>query len=134
MRANKSRDTTPELELRKALRKVGLPGYRLHWAKASGRPDISYPGRMIAIFVHGDFWHRCPVCNLPYPKNNSDFWKNKFEQNIKRDEKKVLDLEKVGWTVIICWEHEIKEDAMGCAYRIKAIYDSAKNNGLMKQN
>jgi DNA mismatch endonuclease (patch repair protein) len=125
MSANKSMNTKPELMLRAALRKVGLPGYRLHWKGAPGRPDICYPGRKIAIFVHGDFWHRCPTCNLPIPKNNYDFWYKKFEENIRRDERKVFELKNDGWNVVICWEHEIKQNVMECAFKIKSQYDSS---------
>ena len=57
MKANKSKDTKPEMILRKALREAGFPGYRLHWKKAPGHPDIAYPGRKVAIFVNGCFWH-----------------------------------------------------------------------------
>ena len=66
---------------RKTLREIGLSGYRLHWKKAAGRPDIAYPGRKIAIFVHGCFWHRCPYCDLPLPKSHPEFWSEKFKRN-----------------------------------------------------
>jgi DNA mismatch endonuclease (patch repair protein) len=127
MSANKGRDTRPEIELRRALRELGLPGYRLHWKNAPGRPDISYPGHKIAIFVHGDFWHRCPVCNLPLPVSHRDFWVEKLERNVKRDEKKITELEKQGWKVIVCWEHEIKENATRCAQKIKDFYMAGGN-------
>ena len=73
MRANRARNTGPELRLRKALREAGLGGYRLNWKKAPGRPDIAYPGRKVAIFVHGCYWHHCPRCypNLPSPTPSS---------------------------------------------------------------
>lgn len=61
MSANRGRDTGPELLLRRALRAAGHRGYRLHYKKAPGRPDISYVSRKIAIFVHGCFWHRLAV-------------------------------------------------------------------------
>lgn len=77
MRSNKRRDTSPELMMRKALREAGMSGYRLQW-KVPGRPDIAYPGRKVAVFVNGCFWHRCPVCDLPFPKSNVDFWRAKF--------------------------------------------------------
>lgn len=80
MQANKSKNTKPELKVRKALRKAGLSGYRLHWKKAAGRPDICFPGRRVAIFVNGCFWHRCPHCSLPLPKSNVAFWSAKFER------------------------------------------------------
>ncbi|MBC2698337.1 MAG: DNA mismatch endonuclease Vsr [ANME-2 cluster archaeon] len=121
MSANVPKDTKPELVLRKSLRQIGISGYRLHWKKASGRPDIAYPGRKIAIFVNGCFWHRCHHCNLPLPKSNTDFWLKKFEKNKERDAKKIHNLEEDGWKVIVLWECEIKKDVLGCAKRVKKV-------------
>lgn len=73
MSSNKGKNTKPEILMRDALRQIGIPGYRLHWKKAPGRPDIAYPGKKIAIFVHGCYWHRCPHCDLPLPKTNTEF-------------------------------------------------------------
>ena len=109
MQGNKGKDTRPELVVRKLLREAGYPGYRLQWKKAPGRPDIAYPGRKIAIFVNGCFWHRCPKCKLPVPKTNPEYWVEKFKRNVERDQRKVEELEKAGWKVIIVWECEIKE-------------------------
>jgi DNA mismatch endonuclease (patch repair protein) len=127
MSANKGKDTKPELTLRKVLRYVGLPGYRLHWKGAPGRPDIAYPKYKVAIFVHGDFWHRCPVCNLPLPKSHTDFWEQKLDRNVQRDARKVAELKSAGWKVFICWEHEIKEDSLHCAQIIKNYIDDLES-------
>lgn len=121
MSANKGKDTKPELAMRRALREMGVPGYRLHWKKAPGRPDIAYPGRKVAIFIHGCFWHRCPYCNLPMPKSHTEFWVKKFKKNKERDRKKIKALESDGWKVIVVWECEIKEDVLGCAERVKEL-------------
>ena len=108
MSANRPRDTKPELLLRKALWSHGLRGYRLHYKKVPGRPDISYVGKKLAIFVHGCFWHRCPKCDYKLPKTNMEFWKQKFERNVARDESKRQALESLGWTVITVWECDLK--------------------------
>lgn len=108
MQANKSKDTKPELLVRRGLREAGLPGYRLHWKKCPGRPDVCYPGRKVAIFVNGCFWHRCPHCNLPTPKSNVEFWTAKFERNHARDERNVEALVGDGWTVLVVWECALK--------------------------
>lgn len=110
MSSIKGKDTKPELILRKALRKSDLVGYRLHWKKAPGSPDICYPGRKIAIFVNGCYWHRCPLCNRPLPKTNTDFWEQKFTRNIERDRLKVQQLEEKNWAVLTIWECEIRKD------------------------
>lgn len=108
MQANRAKDTSPEVKLRRLLREAGYPGYRLHWKKAPGRPDIAYPGRRIAIFVNGCFWHRCPHCNPPLPKSNTEFWAAKFAANKERDARKTRELEAAGWTVFTIWECEIR--------------------------
>ncbi len=109
MQANKSKNTKPELEVRRALREAGLSGYRLHWKKAPGKPDICYPGRRVAIFVNGCFWHRCPHCNLALPKTNVEFWREKFARNQSRDARDNAQLVAAGWTVIVVWECRLKK-------------------------
>lgn len=109
MKSNKCKDTKPELILRQALRDAGYPGYRLQW-KVPGKPDICYPGRKVAIFVNGCFWHRCPHCNPSMPKHNHEFWEKKFERNVERDNDNYQKLKEMGWTVIVVWECEIKCD------------------------
>jgi DNA mismatch endonuclease (patch repair protein) len=109
MRSNKGKGTKPELIVRQMLRELGYSGYRLNWKKAPGHPDIAYPGRKVAIFVNGCFWHHCPVCDLPLPKSHADFWREKIERNVQRDECKNRELADAGWTVITIWECEIKK-------------------------
>ena len=114
MSSIRAKNTKPELMLRKALFHSGLSGYRLHWKKVPGRPDISYPGKKIAIFVNGCFWHRCPHCNPSFPKTHVEFWQEKFDKNVERDKRKINDLKKLGWKVLVFWECKIKEDLEGC--------------------
>ena len=112
MVANTSKDTRPELKVRRMLREAGHPGYRLHWRidDADGRyvcrPDITYPGRKLAIFVHGCFWHRCPKCDLVLPKTNVKYWKGKFDRNVDRDRRKERALLELDWEVHTIWECE----------------------------
>src|SRR5436189_740983 len=109
MSANKAKDTKPELLLRKALWAAGHRGYRLHYKRVPGSPDISFVSKKIAIFVHGCFWHRCPKCNYPLPKTNRKFWKEKFDRNVARDERKKKELRRSGWKVLTVRECEIKD-------------------------
>lgn len=104
MSANKAKDTKPEILLRKALWKAGLRGYRLHYKKVPGRPDIAFVSKKIAIFVHGCFWHRCPHCDYSLPKNNRKFWEKKFKKNVERDKRKIRELRKLEWKVFVIWE------------------------------
>lgn len=109
MRANKGKGTKPELLVRRILRDSGYPGYRLNWRGVPGRPDIAYPGRKIAIFVNGCFWHRCPYCNLPLPKTHVEFWEEKFRKNMERDDRNLKRLTEMGWRTLIVWECEVKD-------------------------
>lgn len=118
MKANKAKNTKPEVRLRKALWAHNIRGYRLNWKKVPGSPDIVFPKRKIAIFVNGCFWHRCPTCNLPLPKANTEFWETKFKRNIERDQIKIKRLEELGWSVLVIWECEIKKNL---DYQVKRI-------------
>lgn len=107
----------------------GYGGYRLHWKKAPGRPDICYPGRKVAIFVNGCFWHRCPICQPPLPKSNVRFWKRKFALNAERDERKVRALEELGWTVVTVWECEIKDTPETAVSRVVDALEGGERTG-----
>ncbi len=129
MSKNKSKNTKPELILRKEMWRNGVRGYRLHWKKAPGKPDIAFPGRRIAIFVNGCFWHRCPNCEPQMPKSNVEFWKNKFEKNVERDKKKLEQLAEKGWQTITIWECQIKDDVTEQVERIKQILFTKEDQG-----
>jgi DNA mismatch endonuclease (patch repair protein) len=118
MSGNKGKNTKPELLLRKALWSKGVKGYRLNWKKVSGRPDIAFPRKKLAIFVNGCFWHRCDKCSPNTPKTNVDFWNKKFHRNIERDHEKEAELIGLGWKVLVVWECEIKGDLQGVAARV----------------
>ncbi len=110
MQGNTRANTKPEMLVRQRLRAAGLTGYRLQWKKAPGRPDIAFPGRKVAIFVNGCFWHRCPNCNPSTPKRNVEFWEAKFRRNVERDARAQAELKELGWTSIVIWECELKKD------------------------
>ena len=95
MSANRAKDTRPEVALRKALRRAGGRGYRLHYKRVPGRPDIAFVSKRVAVFVNGCYWHRCPKCDLPLPKTNTAFWKAKFDANSARDSR--------FWTIRLRW-------------------------------
>ncbi len=104
MSANKAKDTGPELLVRKWLFYNGYRGYRLHYKKVPGRPDICFVRQKCAIFVHGCFWHHCPNCSTRLPKHNTSFWQEKFAKNTARDAKKIEALEALGWRCLVIWE------------------------------
>ena len=108
MQAVKSKNTGPELVVRRLLHSMGYR-FRLHRKDLPGRPDIVLPSRLTAIFVHGCFWHAhgCPK-GLP-PKSNLEYWLPKLQQNVIRDETKVEQLRSIGWRVLVVWQCELKE-------------------------
>ena len=113
MQGNKRANTKPEVLMRQELRKAGYPGYRLQWNKVPGHPDIAYPGRKVAIFVNGCFWHHHEGCKYATtPKSNIEYWTAKFDRNIARDEKTKHQLEELGWHVVVVWECELKKDKL----------------------
>lgn len=118
MSANKAKHSKPEVTLRKALWRAGFRGFRLHYKRVPGRPDISFVSKKLAIFVNGCFWHRCVKCNYQLPKNNTKFWKDKFNRNTLRDEKKLEQLTRLGWQTLVVWECEIKESVDGVVAQI----------------
>lgn len=124
LKAVKSKNTTPEISLRKALRERRILGYRIHWKKVSGSPDIAFPAKKIAIFVHGCFWHRCPYCKQKEPKTNIKFWHQKFEKTKERDKTTHNDLSNSGWNVIVIWECQIKHDISHCVDVIQSVYNA----------
>ena len=100
----KAKNTKPELKVRKLLWNNGYKGYRIAPKNLPGKPDICFVKKKISIFINGCYWHRCPVCNLNLPKNNTEFWENKFSKNIERDQRKIKDLENIGYKVFTIWE------------------------------
>ncbi len=121
MSAIKDRNTKPEVNLRQALREAGLAGYRLHWKKVPGRPDIAYVGKKLAIFVNGCYWHRCPYCQPSFPKSNVEFWTKKLNRNQERDKDKLAKLEELGWRALTIWECEIKKDVGKAIGKVKLL-------------
>ena len=107
MRRISSKNTRPELIVRRLLRDLGYPGYRLHRKDLPGKPDITYIGRRKAILIHGCFWHKHDCKRGQYwPKSNQDYWIPKLERNIQKDKENTQELTKTGWKVLVIWECE----------------------------
>ena len=118
MSANKGKGTGPEVTLRRALWQRGIRGYRVNHRGLPGRPDLAFTKWHLAVMVHGCFWHRCPRCDLPLPRSNTDFWRAKFERNVARDLRDMEKLRSVGWRTMVVWECEIREDLGAVVDRI----------------
>jgi DNA mismatch endonuclease (patch repair protein) len=109
MRAVKSRDTKPELVVRKLLWSIA-PGYRLYRADLPGKPDIVYARRRLAIFVHGCFWHGHDCARgARAPRTNAAYWSAKIARNRARDEANLQRLAAQGWRTLVIHECELKD-------------------------
>jgi DNA mismatch endonuclease (patch repair protein) len=111
MRQVKGQDTAPELQVRQLLWSLGAR-YRLHRKELPGKPDIVMPGRRLAVFVHGCFWHGHDCARgARVPKANRDYWLGKVGRNRTRDIASADALESMGWRVETVWECELKDQA-----------------------
>ena len=105
----KGKNTKPEILVRKALFAEGYR-FRLHRKDLPGSPDVVLPGRNLAIFVNGCFWHYHAGCSLAkLPATRSEFWRAKLERNRIRDLEAIGALEKHGWRVLVVWECFIRQ-------------------------
>lgn len=111
MRAIRSKDTKPELIVRRALRQAGFIGYRLHRKGLPGRPDIAFLGRKKAIFVHGCFWHGhdCREGSRR-PQSRQGYWLPKISGNQSRDAHHRAKLADYGWDVLVIWDCETSRE------------------------
>lgn len=116
-------NTQPEVLLRQALHAAGAR-FRLHRRIAKGcTPDIVLPGRRIAVFVDGCYWHSCPAHGrkTPFTGPNAALWEDKMRRNRDRDLRSTALAEEAGWTVIRVWEHEVTADPHAAAVRVLAV-------------
>lgn len=106
----RGKNTRPERRVRSMAHRLGYR-FRLHRRDLPGKPDLVFPRRRVALFVHGCFWHRheaCPLARLP--KSRRDFWEPKLESNRLRDIAAKQRLESMGWRVVAIWECETLRD------------------------
>ena len=109
MRKVRSTNTTPELRLRKLIYGMGFRGYRVHYEKLPGKPDVVFVSRRRVIFVHGCFWHGHDCrAGKNRPKSNVEYWEPKLLKNRERDRRNRFQLEEDGWNVLTIWECELK--------------------------
>lgn len=108
MQRVRGKDTGPEKAVRRLLHSLGYR-FRLHRRDLPGCPDIVLPGRGVALFVHGCFWHlhRCKAGHNA-PRTNAAYWHIKRERNRKRDRGNRRRLVRLGWRVVVVWECELR--------------------------
>ena len=102
----RSKDTKPEMAVRRACHALGLR-FRLHRKELPGSPDLIFPRWNVVLFVHGCFWHRHAHCSrASMPASNVEFWRTKFRRNERRDQAAAKALGQLGWRVHVVWECE----------------------------
>lgn len=119
----KSENTSIEMKVFSYLRKRGLY-FQRHYKQAPGSPDVALPSKKRAVFVEGGFWH-----GWNYKKLKPDlsvYWKNKIENNMRRDRRNMRKLQKIGWTTLRVWDHQLNKNP---DVLLKKIFDflSARN-------
>ncbi len=125
MRTIRSKDTSPELAVRKYLHATGLR-YRLHRHDLPGRPDLILPRYLTAVQVYGCFWHQHPdprCRDARIPDSNFAYWVPKLRGTVRRDRRNRHDLEKLGWHVEVVWACEITTG------RLAALAHSIRTRG-----
>ena len=126
MRAIRSKDTTIELALRKALWQRGIR-YRKNYKGLIGKPDIVITKYRIAVFCDSDFWHGYDRENRKARiKSNQNYWIPKIERNMKRDREVTAALVEQGWIVLRFWEHTIRKELEECVDDIQEAVDVRK--------
>ena len=130
MRGNRKTGSRPEASLRRELHARGLR-YRknpsLRTSVGVVRPDLTFAGPKVAVFVDGCFWHSCPLHGTT-PGTNRDYWEPKLRRNRERDRLVTAALTAEGWTVVRVWEHEPLEGAAAAvetAVRSKTLHSNS---------
>lgn len=103
------KDTGPEVSVRSMLHKMGYR-FRLHRRDLPGTPDIVFPGRKTALFVHGCFWHMHGCNKGRLPKSRLEYWEPKLQGNKVRDDRNTKALLALGWKVIVIWQCELRDE------------------------
>jgi DNA mismatch endonuclease (patch repair protein) len=120
----RSRDTAPELALRRGLHAVGVRGWRCHVKDVPGKPDIAFTRWKLAVFVDGCFWHGHP--DFFTPGKSGAYWDAKIERTKERDRCANEALEAAGWRVVRIWDFEIEQEPDACIHRVVSALAEAR--------
>lgn len=118
MTAVRSKDTSPEIAVRRALFAAGVRGWRCHYKRAAGTPDLAWPALRVALFVDGAFWHGHPSRHRP--GRSGRYWDEKIARNVSRDRQVDADLAASAWTVLRVWDFEVRRDLADVVGRVVA--------------
>jgi DNA mismatch endonuclease (patch repair protein) len=123
MAAVKGKHTAPEVALRKALWAAGVRGWRCHYRRAPGTPDLAWPGRRVAVFVDGAFWHGHPSRHKP--GRSGAYWDEKIQRNVARDRQVDAELHERSWRVVRVWDFEVRKELGNVIDRIVDALEEA---------
>lgn len=122
MSAVRQKDTQPELRLRRALYKAGVRGWRCHYKRAPGKPDLAWPQRKVAVFVDGAFWHGHPSRHKP--GRSGPYWDNKIARNVQRDREVDERLAGLGWLAMRLWDFEVTRSLPASVARVEQLLEA----------
>jgi DNA mismatch endonuclease (patch repair protein) len=120
----RSKNTKPELALRRALWEAGVRGWRCHPRGVVGKPDIAFTRWRVSVFVDGCFWHGHP--DHFTPGKSGEYWDAKIARTQERDRLANKALTALGWTVIRFWDFEVEDDLYTCVNRVVAALACAR--------
>jgi len=120
----RSKNTKPELKLRRALFADGVRGWRCHPVGLPGKPDLAFTRWKVAVFVDGRFWHGHP--DYFTPGKSGSYWDAKIKRTQERDRLANQALHVAGWQVLRFWDFEIEEDVGACVQRVSETLDAAR--------
>ena len=129
IRRIRSKDTSIELKLRKALWREGIR-YRKNYSQLPGHPDIAITKYKVAVFCDGSFFHGRNYNSMKKPQTNTEFWEKKIKRNMERDREVNSQLAKAGWTVLRFWDTDINKNLCNCVKTVKRTIVEIKNSCL----
>ena len=134
MSAVRSKNTGPEIIVRKLLHRLGYR-FRLHRKDLPGHPDLAFPSRRKVIEIRGCFWHLHEGCrNATFPRSRHEWWKNKLEGNAARDMRNAAALQEMGWGILVVWECELNDMGSVEAKIQDFLGPPARGHGHQHQN
>lgn len=133
MRKIRSKDTSPELMLRKLVHGLGYR-FRLHRRDLPGKPDLAFPSRKKVIFLHGCFWHQHRACREGrLPGTRKEYWEPKLARNQERDVRAEAELKASGWDVLTLWECEVEKDLKAVVPRLKRFLEAPAKSRVSRR-